>query len=119
MADMALLLLIFFMASTTTDLPQGAEVDLPVAKTEGAEQDCLFLTIARNKNIYFDNKRVGLTELGDSLAMRTCAKDQVVTITADRQLDYATVSPLLAVLKKNGYLNVVFMSQPRKEAQGP
>lgn len=118
MADIALLLLIFFMVSTTTDLPKGADVELPSAKTAGVEQDCLFVTISRNRRIYFDNKPVGLAELGDSLAMRSCEKDRAVTITADRELDFATVAPLLSVLKKNGYLNLVFMSQPRKEAPG-
>jgi len=45
MADLALLLLVFFMASTTTEPPKGVEVVIPKGTTQGAEQDSLYLTI--------------------------------------------------------------------------
>ncbi len=54
MADMALLLLVFFMATTTTEPPKGVEVELPKAVTKGAEQDSIYITIARDSNIYYD-----------------------------------------------------------------
>lgn len=114
MADLALLLLVFFMASTTTEPPKGVEVFLPVGTTQGAEQDSLYVTIARNGDIYFDGKIVDFEELHDNLAIRGGEKDRPVAITADRDLDYASISQVLGILQEQDFLNVVFMSEPRE-----
>ncbi|MDY6933369.1 MAG: biopolymer transporter ExbD [Spirochaetota bacterium] len=113
MADLALLLLVFFMASTTTEPPKGVEVELPHARTEGAEQDSLYISISKEGYFYFDGKAVTLEELSDNLAMRQGEKDHVIAITADKNLDYEVVSQVLLVLQEQDFLNVVFMSEPR------
>jgi len=113
MADMAMLLLIFFMATTTTEPPKGVEVDLPVAATKGAEQDSIYITIAKNGDIYYDGKIVSYEQLQDSLVMRQSEKDRVVAITADKNLDYEKVSIVLGILQERDFLNIVFMSQER------
>ncbi len=46
--------------------------------------------------------------------MRQSEKDRVVSVTADKNLDYSVVSRLMGVLKEQDFLNVVFMSQQRK-----
>jgi biopolymer transport protein ExbD len=117
MADMALLLLVFFMVSTSTEPPQGVEVELPKAKTQGAEQDCLYLTIGRGRELSLDGKPVTLSQLHDVLAMRQGEKDRVVSITADKHLNYEVVSQVLTMLQEQDFLNVVFMSEPRRGLQ--
>ncbi len=112
MADMALLLLVFFMASTTTEPPKGVEVELPKAETQGAEQDSLYISISKEGNVYFDQKPVDIQQLSDRLAMRQGEKDRVISISADKNLDYNIVSKVLLVLQKQDFLNVVFMSEP-------
>lgn len=119
MADMALLLLVFFMASTTTEPPRGVEVVLPKGTTQGAEQDSLYMTISRSGDIYFDGNLVELEGLHDNLAMRRGEKDRPVAITADRDLDYAYVSRVLGILQEQDFLNVVFMSEPRESIRPP
>ena len=114
MADMALLLLVFFMATTTTEPPKGVEVELPAAATSGAEQDSVYITVSSRGEYYFDGKRSALSEISDYLAMRQSEKDRVVSVTADKNLDYSVVSRLMGVLKEQDFLNVVFMSQQRK-----
>ncbi len=115
MADMALLLLVFFMASTTTEPPKGVEVNLPVAVTQGAEQDSIYITIAADGNIYFEGSEVSPDALNDYLAMRKSEKDRVVALTADRNLDYNVVREVLEILQQQNFLNVVFMSEQVKE----
>ncbi len=115
MADLALLLLVFFMATTTTEPPKGVEVELPVAKTRGAEQDSLYVTIGRNGGLYLDGQQVSLQDFAETLDVRAAEKDHTVSITADKTLDYSQVSPVLNVLREKEFLNVVFMSQPKKE----
>jgi biopolymer transport protein ExbD len=115
MADMALLLLVFFMAATSTEPPRGVEVELPSGQTRGADQDSLYLTVSAQGNVYFDGRPVTLNDLGDSLAMRQGEKDRVVSITADRNLPYHTINGVIDVLRDQDFLNYVFMAQPRKE----
>ncbi len=115
MADMALLLLVFFMASTSAEPPKGVEVELPKAETQGAEQDSLYVSISNEGNIYFDGKPVSIEELSDRLAMRQSEKDRVISITADKNLDYKIISGVLLVLKRQDFLNIVFMSESRNQ----
>jgi biopolymer transport protein ExbD len=114
MADMAMLLLVFFMATTTTEPPKGVEVNLPSGYTKGAEQDSLYLTISKKGNIYLDGKQVSIEQLNDFLSMRQGEKDRTVSITADKDLNYVQVAQVLTVLQNQDFLNVVFMSEPRK-----
>ncbi|MDH5717907.1 MAG: biopolymer transporter ExbD [Spirochaetia bacterium] len=115
MADMALLLLVFFMASTTTEPPKGVEVELPKAQTEGAEQDSLYISISNKGEIYFDGSNISLSDLYDRLAMRQGEKDRIVAVTADKSLPYKTIADVLDVLKKRDFLNIVFMAEEQKK----
>ncbi len=115
MADMALLLLVFFMASTSTEPPKGVEVSLPKAQTEGAEQDSLYITISKKGGLYFDGRAVTLQMLRDNLEMRKGEKDRIISITADKSLDYEIVAQVLLLLQEQDFLNVVFMSESRED----
>jgi biopolymer transport protein ExbD len=112
MADIAMLLLVFFMATTSTEPPKGVDVNLPKALTSGAEQDSFYITISMSGNIYIDGNPVTLSQLRDHLAMRLGEKDRVVSVTADKNLSYAQVSTVLDLLRDLDFLNVVFMSEP-------
>jgi len=116
MADMALLLLVFFMASTSTEPPKGVEVELPKAQTQGAEQDSLYICISKDGDLYFDGRAMTLQELSDTLAMRQGEKDRVISITADRNLEYSVVSRVFLILQEQGFLNIVFMSEPIRKS---
>ena len=117
MADLALLLLVFFMATTTTEPPKGVDVDLPQSVTKGAEQDNIYITVSRAGEYYFEGSRVSIQQLNDSLAMRQTEKDRVVAITADKNLNYSVINELIEVLRDQDFLNVLFMSQPRREKE--
>ncbi len=115
MADMALLLLVFFMATTSTDRPKVVEVSLPIAQTEGAEQDSLYITISKNGDLYFDDSPVTIQELRYNLEMRQGEKDRIISITADKSLDYEVVAQVLLLLQEQDFLNVVFMSESKED----
>ena len=114
MADMAMLLLVFFMATTSTEPPKGVDVDIPFAKTEGAEQDSIYITIGKSGKIYIDNSLVTLEQLGDTLITRHGEKSNSVSVTADKNLDYKIVSDVLNVLQEKDFLTIMFMSQARE-----
>ena len=114
MADLALLLLIFFMASTTSEPPKGVEVNLPSAMIEPAQQDSLYISISRQGNLYFDGNKTTLDEFKDQLAMRQSEKDRTVSFSADKNLDYNLVAGVLETLQAQGFLNIVFMAIMKK-----
>jgi biopolymer transport protein ExbD len=111
MADLALLLLVFFMVSTSTEPPWGTSVQLPDAVTTGAEQEGIYLTIADDGSLFYDGKATTLQDLRDYLAMRQAEKGKTVSITADKNLPYSVVNGVLAVLREQDFLNVVFMAE--------
>ncbi len=111
MADLALLLLIFFMVSTSTEPPPGVTVELPKAFTHNAEQEGIYITISREGRLYLDTKETDLSDLPDILAIRQSEKNKVVSITADRRLPYRHVSRVIEILREQDFLNVVFMSE--------
>jgi biopolymer transport protein ExbD len=115
MADMALLLLVFFMASTSTEPPSGVSLELPRARTQGAEQESIYITISREGDLYIDGRKTSEEDLHDSLAMRQSEKDRVVSITADKNLNYEIIAGVLSILRSQDFLNIVFMSESRKE----
>lgn len=114
-ADLAMLLLVFFMATTSTEPPKSVEIDLPKSKTESAEQDTLYITLSQRGDIYFDGRLSSIPEIKDQLALRRGEKDRPVSLTADKKLNYSSVSGILNVLKEYDFLNVVFISQPEEE----
>lgn len=112
MADMALLLLIFFMASTSSEPPQGVSVDIPRGYTESADQDSFYLTVSKNGELYLDGQKMTKEELVSELTMRQGERDRTVSITADREMPYKEIKELLYLLQKEDFLNVVFMAEP-------
>ena len=112
-ADMAMLLLIFFMISTSTEPPKTVPVDLPVGRTEGAEQATLNISISSDGAVYLDGTRTTVAALRDQLALRHGERELPVTITADRNLKYGIISKVLGAAKELGFLNIYFMAQPR------
>lgn len=114
MADLALLLLVFFMVATTNEPPKGVEVQVPVGQTEGAEQDNIYIAISADERVFYQGVELSLDELSSRLIERAADKDNVVAITADRRLSYQTIKSVLDILKENDFLNVVFMAEQEK-----
>ena len=114
-ADLAMLLLVFFMATTSTEPPKSVEIDLPKGRTESAEQDTLYITIAKNNQVYFDGRLSSIDDIRDQLALRGGEKDRPVSITADKNLNYSSISCILGILREYDFLNILFMSQPKDE----
>ncbi|MCX7678063.1 MAG: biopolymer transporter ExbD [Spirochaetes bacterium] len=117
MADLALLLLVFFMASTSTEPPPGVEVNLPFAETQGAEQESIYITVSRDGELYYDGRKATLQEIYDNLAMRHAEKDKIVSITADKNLEYQKVAEVLSILRSQDFLNIVFMAQSHQTGE--
>ncbi len=115
MADLALLLLIFFMATTSMITQQNITVDLPKAQSEGVDQNNLYISITEESKIIFEEKEVSLAEIDNLLLNRRNDLDKKIAIAADQSVPYEIVSELLEILKKNDFLNIVFISQTEEK----
>lgn len=115
MADMALLLLIFFLVTTVSELPEEAAIELPIAETDGTEPNSYYITLNREGNLYWSNEEVTIEQLKNKLAENAHDNEKKVVINADRELDYTAIALILETLKEYDFLNVVFLSEPREK----
>jgi biopolymer transport protein ExbD len=118
MADTALQLIIFFMVSTTYDAPNLAEIHLPESETQTSESEHIYLSLTRQGRIYLGNEEISLDRLRDYLSYRQDQRNKVVSVFADKDLPYRDIAVVLTLLQEQDFLNVLFMTSPRKDT-GP
>ncbi|MFW6365980.1 MAG: ExbD/TolR family protein, partial [Spirochaetota bacterium] len=99
---------------TTSEPPQGVDVEMPKAVTEGAEQDTIYISVSSDGTVYVEGEKSSLEGLNDFLAMHGAERDKTVSVTADRNLPYKTVREVLETLRSRDFLNVIFMAQPEE-----
>jgi len=117
MADIAMLLIIFFMVTTTAESPKGVQVDLPAAATEGAEKDSFYISITKGGKYFFDTEEIFLQDLPQLLANRLYDKDKTVVIIADKNIMFKEVNAVLNILQQYEFLNILFMAYPENSRQ--
>ena len=110
LVDVMLVLLIIFMV-TAPLLTAGVPVDLPEsrAQTLGEDKDQVTLSMARDGRIYLDDVEVASGELADRLAAlpRNAAGDPpLVTMRADRALDYGKIMTIMGELNRAGFNSI-------------
>jgi biopolymer transport protein ExbD len=115
MADMAMLLLIFFMVTTNAEPPQGVEVELPEATTQQNKGDSIYITIGSTGEYFFEGKKTELKKIQSQLSFRPDEKDKTIAISAEESIDYQYVGALLTKLREVDFLNILFVSQDKKE----
>lgn len=115
MADIAFLLLIFFMVTSVLD----SDPDIPILLPEvpGGEQlnkkiANLYLSADTNKTIYFNSMRMTLPEaINNVRASLSTHPDLKVLIHADKELTYEEVDRVFDMLKEAGALKVSLVTQ--------
>ena len=107
LVDVMLVLLIIFMV-TAPLLKAAVPIELPEsrAKAMSEEADQLTITIRRDGTIYFDASPLAPGELADRLAAVEPAaggKPPLVTLRADKALDYGRVMEVMGELNRAGF----------------
>ena len=101
--DVMLVLLIIFMV-TAPLLTAGVPIDLPDsrAKALSEEREQVTLSLAPDGGVYIDERPVALGSLAGELACEGAEKDPLVTLRADRALDYGSVMAVMGELNRAG-----------------
>ena len=127
MIDILLVLLVFFMSISTTEVLQSnQEVDLPIAKEAKDKPgkspsqvivNVLYSPINNATSLEVDERSITATELAPLLRSKVAANAQMrVLVRADKNIRYEFMRTLLESIGKAGVGNVTF-SVVDKDAQ--
>lgn len=105
LADIAFLLLIFFLVATTIDVDKGLDLTLPeMGQTkEIPKKNITNLLINDAGQILLDNEEVQVGEVDDIIRDKLLANDKlIVSVKTDRKTKYNIYIKVLDQLKKAG-----------------
>jgi biopolymer transport protein ExbD len=114
LTDIVLLLLIFFLLTSSYVVQPGIKVKLPKAASGQTDDSArLMITIDNNERIYLNQKAVSRTELGAELRQRLEQNpNQVVVIRADQDLSLQATIRVVDVAKLAGAEKFIIATQP-------
>ena len=119
LVDVMLVLLIIFMV-TAPMLASGVPVNLPDSRAKALDQEHDQVTIAIDKTgiIYLDDKPVERGGLPQAVGTIGCAagQDRLVTLRADRTLDYGRVVGVMGELNRAGCHRISLVTNGSVEA---
>ncbi len=113
MADIAFLLLIFFMLSSIADADKEIPIRLPESRIAIQETKKYFnVWIDREGNMYFGGKKGTPRMLTTFAQYRLISQPEVrALIRAEKEIPYKHVNTAMEALKKSGVHNVVLVSK--------
>jgi len=120
MADIAFLLIIFFMLTTVFSVDRGLLIELPETKVgEPVEVREMVITIPVEGPVHLDGEPVELEELGPRVeeARRRNPRRPVV-VRSDRRVPYGRVADVMDELIQAGITDVALPTVPEKEDGG-
>ena len=117
LVDVMLVLLIIFMV-TAPMMTHGIKVDLPETESKSikAKEDPLILSITRKKEIFIENYKVELDDLGDKLSKifaNRAAKE--ILLQADKSVSYGFVITVMSQVKEAGITKVGMITEPLRK----
>ncbi|MDX1623251.1 MAG: biopolymer transporter ExbD [Gemmatimonadota bacterium] len=120
LADIAFLLLIFFMVSTTFRTERPRDVALPVAEAQEKipekRKDIQNLYIEQDGSIYINDQRVPVEQVSDIMApIRAEQPRLVVSIRGDTDVPYDVVNDVQEELRDAGAVRVNFTTNLERE----
>ncbi len=117
MADIAFLLLIFFMVTTVFQKDRQRDIVWPEAeatqKIDEKLKNILNIWVQRDGSIFINDRPYGMGEVSGVIAPLYAASDRalVISIRGDREVQYNTVDQLQKQLVAAGVVRVVFATE--------
>ena len=108
MADIAFLLIIFFMLTSVFNVDRGLLIELPETQVrESVDLKELTLSIAADGTVNADGKPMALQEIGPYVkAGRRVNPNRVVVVRSDRRVPYGAVTDVMDELLQAGVRDV-------------
>ena len=117
LVDVMLVLLIIFMV-TAPMMTHGVKVDLPETESKSikTQEDPLILSITKNKEIFIEDYKVELDDLGDKLSKifaNRAAKE--ILLQGDKGVSYGFVMTVMSQVKEAGITKVGMVTEPLRK----
>ena len=113
MADIVLLLLIFFLLTSTYLVQPGIKVHLPrTAAKEAVTKEKVTITITKSGAVYLEDKPVQISQFPQLLKE---VSDKVILIKADRDVTIDMTVKVMEMVKRSGASNFVIATTPEIE----
>jgi biopolymer transport protein TolR len=117
LVDVMLVLLIIFMV-TAPMMTHGVKVDLPETESKSikTQEDPLILSITKNKEIFIEDYKVELDDLGDKLSRifaNRAAKE--ILLQGDKGVSYGFVMTVMSQVKEAGITKVGMVTEPLRK----
>ena len=122
LADIAFLLLIFFMVTTVFRRERAREVEQPeaeaTAQVDEKRKNILHLWIERDGTIYINDAVVPMDNLSSVVGQfyEETDRQAVIAIRSDRQVPYSTINQVTEELRDGGALRVNFATNFEERA---
>lgn len=114
MADIAFLLLIFFMVATTFRREQPRPVEIPEAeatqRTDEKRKNILHVFIEKDGRIYINDRLIPPTQVAEVVLPEYVRSDRrlVVSLKADREVPYRYINDVTEELREANAVRVLF-----------
>ena len=117
LTDIVLLLLIFFLLSSTFIVQPGIKVRLPRSETtEVTSEKNVTISITRDGSYYLNEERVTLSTLPALLRQKFAfGTEQVVVIKADRDVTLQSAVDVMDIAKSVGFERFSIATEPKSE----
>jgi len=114
LTDIVLLLLIFFLLSSTFIVQPGIKVQLPKADTsEEIVDKAITVTVAKGGVYYLNDMQLPIAELGAHLnSLMKERSTEVVIIKGDRNTEYWRIIEVMDICKKVGFTKFNMATEP-------
>jgi len=114
MADIAFLLIIFFMVTTVFSVDQGLLIELPeTVVRETVEVREISLSITSDGTIHVQGKPMPIDNVGEYVAAaRRNSPRSPVVVRSDRRVEYGVVADLMDELLQAGVHDVALPTAP-------
>jgi len=121
LTDIVLLLLIFFLLSSTYILQPGIRVDLPEAQVvETVDRQTLTVTIPISGGVYLNDEPVSLAELPARLQQELAGgADKDIILRADEDIPFKRAVEIMDIAKRVGAERFLVATRTREEGGTP
>ena len=117
MADIAFLLLIFFMVTTIFKMEDGLPITLPRAETAQKQkrEKIMHIWVDAAANVAINDLLVDVESVADIIVVMLSERpDLIVAFNADNRAPYGIISDLMEELKEANAIRVSFTSDPER-----
>lgn len=118
MADIAFLLIIFFMVTSVFNVDRGLLIELPeTQERESVDVKEMVLSIAADGTVHADGKPLALERIGAYVqAGRQVNPNRLVVVRSDRRVPYGAVTDVMDELLQAGVRDVALPTAAEREA---